>query len=67
MAWFLERVVPVAEEAGVVLAAHPDDLPLDLVRGQPCLVNQPHLYQRLLDLKPSPSNKLNSASERSPR
>ena len=58
LAWFLERVVPVAEEAGVVLAAHPDDPPLDLVRGQPRLVNQPHLYQRLLDLKPSPSNKL---------
>ena len=58
LAWFLERVVPVAEEAGVVLAAHPDDPPLDLVRGQPRLVNQPHLYQRLLDLKPSRSNKL---------
>ena len=56
--WFLERVVPVAEEAGVVLAAHPDDPPLDLVRGQPRLVNQPHLYQKLLDLKRSPSNKL---------
>ena len=41
-----------------MLAAHPDDPPLDLVRGQPRLVNQPHLYQRLLDLKPSPSNKL---------
>ncbi len=55
---FLEAVVPVAEAAGVRLAAHPDDPPLDMVRGQPRLVNQPHLYQRVLDLRPSSSNTL---------
>ncbi len=33
LAWFLERVVPVAEEAGVRLALHPDDPPLSPVRG----------------------------------
>lgn len=58
LAWFLERVVPVAEEVGVILAAHPDDPPLDVVRGQPRLVYQPHMYQRLLDIHPSPSNAL---------
>jgi mannonate dehydratase len=58
LADFLEAVVPVAEEAGVTLAAHPDDPPLPVLRGQPRLVYQPRLYQRLIDLKASPSNKL---------
>ncbi len=31
--YFLERVVPVAEEAGVKLAMHPDDPPLSPIRG----------------------------------
>ncbi len=55
---FLEAVLPVAEAAGVTLAAHPDDPPLATMRGQPRLVYQPQLYQRLLDLWPSPSNAL---------
>ena len=55
---FLEEVIPVAEEAGVTLAAHPDDPPLPTIRGQPRLVYQPRLYQRLLDLKPSTRNAL---------
>jgi mannonate dehydratase len=55
---FLDALVPVAEEAGVTLAAHPDDPPLPTVRGQPRLVYQPRLYQKLLDLKPSPRNAL---------
>ena len=55
---FFEAVIPVAEEAGVTLAAHPDDPPLPSIRGQPRLVYQPRLYQRLLDLKPSPRNAL---------
>lgn len=58
VARFLEEVVPVAEEAGVRLAAHPDDPPLPTVRGQPRLVYQPHYYQKLLDLHPSPVNQL---------
>ncbi|PYV28665.1 MAG: D-mannonate dehydratase, partial [Acidobacteria bacterium] len=55
---FLEAVVPVAEEAGVTLAAHPDDPPVPVLRGQPRLVYQPRLYQKLLDSKPSPRNAL---------
>jgi mannonate dehydratase len=55
---FLDEVVPVAEDAGVTLAAHPDDPPLPTMRGQPRLVYQPHMYQRLLDLRPSPANAL---------
>jgi mannonate dehydratase len=55
---FLEALLPVAEEAGVTLAAHPDDPPVEMLRGQPRLVYQPQLYQRLLDLKPSRRNAL---------
>lgn len=55
---FLEEIVPVAEEAGVRLALHPDDPPLPTVRGQPRLVYQPQLYQRVIDLNRSPANAL---------
>lgn len=55
---FLKEVIPVAEQAGVTLAAHPDDPPLPTIRAQPRLVYQPRLYQKLLDLKPSPRNAL---------
>jgi mannonate dehydratase len=55
---FLEEVIPVAERSGVRLAAHPDDPPMPTMRRQPRLVYQPHLYQRLIDLFPSPSNAL---------
>jgi mannonate dehydratase len=53
---FLDAVLPTAEEAGVTLALHPDDPPLPTLRGQPRLVYQPHLYQRMVDLNPSPRN-----------
>jgi mannonate dehydratase len=55
---FLREVAPVAEEAGVRLAAHPDDPPLPVVRGTARLVYRPELYQRLLDIYPSPANAL---------
>ncbi|MEM1137462.1 MAG: mannonate dehydratase [Bacteroidota bacterium] len=56
--FFLEELIPVAEEAGVRLAAHPDDPPMPYVRNTPRLVYQPHMYQRLLDIKPSKNNSL---------
>ena len=55
---FLRAVVPVAEEVGVRLAAHPDDPPLPALRGHARLVNRPELYQKLLDLYPSRANAL---------
>jgi mannonate dehydratase len=55
---FLQEVLPVAEEAGVKLAAHPDDPPMPTVRGQPRLVYQPKHYQKLIDLNRSPANTL---------
>lgn len=56
--YFLKELVPVAEQSGVRLAAHPDDPPLPRVRRQPRLVYQPEMYQRLIDLVPSRSNAL---------
>ena len=55
---FLEELIPVAEQAGVRLAAHPDDPPMPTMRQQPRLVYQPGMYQRLLDAVPSKSNQL---------
>ena len=56
LAGFLNEILPVAEEAGVRLAAHPDDPPAERVRRQPRLVYRPDLYQKLIDINPSPSN-----------
>ncbi|WP_316838204.1 mannonate dehydratase [Pedobacter nutrimenti] len=56
--YFLNEIIPVAEEAGVILAAHPDDPPMPVVRNTPRLVYQPEMYSRLLNIKPSKSNAL---------
>lgn len=56
--YFLQHIIPVAEEAGVKMAAHPDDPPAPYVRNTPRLVYQPDMYQKLIDLKPSPNNSL---------
>jgi len=56
--YFLNEILPVAEEAGVKMAAHPDDPPMPYVRNTPRLVYQPHMYQRLLDMHTSSSNNL---------
>jgi mannonate dehydratase len=53
---FLEEVIPVAEEAGVKLALHPDDPPMPTMRGQARLVYQPEMYERVSELHASPAN-----------
>ncbi len=53
---FLAEMIPVAEEAEVKLALHPDDPPLPELRGAARLVYHPDLFQRVLDLAPSPMN-----------
>ena len=55
---FLNEVLPVAEDAGVVLALHPDDPPAETVRQTPRLVYRPELYQKVIDLYESKSNAL---------
>ncbi|MDN4525182.1 mannonate dehydratase [Fictibacillus fluitans] len=56
--YFLSELLPVAEDAGVIMAAHPDDPPLETLRGHARLVYKPSLYQKLLDIVPSPNNRL---------
>jgi mannonate dehydratase len=58
IAWFLGELIPVAEAAGVRLAAHPDDPPVETLRGTGRLVNQPCKYDRLTSIVDSPSNAL---------
>lgn len=54
--YFLRRVVPVAEKAGVKLAMHPDDPPISPVRGVGRIMRSIDNYQRLVDLVASPVN-----------
>ena len=54
--YFLQKVIPVAEEAGVKLAMHPDDPPPSPIRGLGRIMRSVENFQRLLELVPSPMN-----------
>lgn len=56
LGYFLRRILPVAEKAGVKLAMHPDDPPLSPIRGVGRIMRSVENFQRLLDLAPSPMN-----------
>ena len=56
LAYFLRKVVPVAERWNVKLAMHPDDPPLSPLRGVARIMRSVENFQRLLDLVPSPMN-----------
>lgn len=53
-AYFLEKVVPVAEEAGVKLALHPDDPPRSPIRGISRIMRSVEAFDRALAICPSP-------------
>lgn len=53
---FLNEIIPVAEDAGVVLAMHPDDPPLPALLGNDRIMHSVEGLERLVDLVPSPSN-----------
>lgn len=53
---FIQRVVPVAEKAGVQLALHPDDPPLPAVRGVARIFSTVEAFDRAYALAPSPCN-----------
>jgi mannonate dehydratase len=54
--WFLARVCPVAEEAGVTLAMHPDDPPVSPIRGIARILSSVESFERLLELSSSSSH-----------
>ena len=56
MVYLYERIVPVAEEAGIRLATHPDDPPLPRYRGAAQWLTGRAGFQRLFDAFPSPNN-----------
>ncbi len=56
MEYFLKAVIPEAEKAGVKLALHPDDPPIDVIRGIPRIMTSVTAFKKMLDLYPSPSN-----------
>jgi len=56
LAHFLQRVLPVAERAGVKLSMHPDDPPLSPIRGIARIMRSVDNFQRLVDIAPSPMN-----------
>ncbi len=55
--YFLRRVIPVAEAAGVRMALHPDDPPLpETMGGAARIVSSLEQYKRIFALVPSPAN-----------
>ncbi|MFZ0216294.1 MAG: mannonate dehydratase [Candidatus Dormiibacterota bacterium] len=56
LTYFMKAVVPVAEEAGVKLALHPDDPPLPKIRGVARIIRSPENMRRAIELVPSACN-----------
>lgn len=54
-AYFCERIVPAAEEAGVRLALHPNDPPAAALGGIPCLIHSFEDYERAFAIADSPN------------
>jgi mannonate dehydratase len=55
---FLDELLPIAEDAGVVLAMHPDDPPQPSLLGNDRIMHCVDGFERLVALAPSPSNKI---------
>jgi len=54
---FLDEMLPVAEEAGVILAAHPDDPPVEALRLTAKVINSHQSYREAFAARPSPANR----------
>ncbi|CAN5584974.1 mannonate dehydratase [soil metagenome] len=56
--YFLKAAVPEAEKFGIKLALHPDDPPIDNIRGIPRIMTSVEAFKRLIEIYPSSSNGL---------
>jgi mannonate dehydratase len=56
--YFLKAVVPEAEKHGIKLALHPDDPPVDRLRGIPRIITSIDALKRVTQLYPSEANGL---------
>lgn len=56
--YFMERVLPVAEQSGVTLALHPDDPPLPMLGGIARLFGSLQGFQRAMETFDSPNHGL---------
>ena len=56
--WYLERILPVAEEAGVILALHPDDPPVPSLAGIARICRSFDHFARAMDTFDSPNHGL---------
>lgn len=54
----LNDLLPTAERCGVTLVMHPDDPPLPMLIGKPRIMHNVDGFDRLLQLAPSPANKI---------
>lgn len=54
--YFLKAVIPVAEEAGVRMALHPNDPPAPLSRGSGQIMGTVEGWKRLIEIVNSPAN-----------
>ncbi|MCK5642506.1 MAG: mannonate dehydratase [Gammaproteobacteria bacterium] len=52
--YFVKEVIPVAEEAKVRLALHPNDPPVPSLGGIPCLIHSFEDYKRAFEIADSP-------------
>lgn len=56
--YFLEAVIPVAEEAGVRMGMHPDDPQIPEIGGVARIMRSPEAFRRLIEMVPSENNGL---------
>jgi mannonate dehydratase len=56
--WYMERILPVCDEAGVRMALHPDDPPVIALGGIPRLFRNFENFARAMERHPSPMHGL---------
>ncbi|MBQ9366471.1 MAG: mannonate dehydratase [Victivallales bacterium] len=55
-AYFVKAVIPVAEEAGIVMGLHPDDPPISPLLGYSRVLTSADAYRRAMSFSNSPSH-----------